>query len=176
LLLGFEPEADTADGKTATRALQSADHVIALTPFASEHLKECADVLLPVSTFAETPGTFINAAGTWQSFAAAARPVGDARPAWRVLRVLGNLLEFDGFDYESCEEVRQEVQEIAGDVAPDNRHNGEYRPPVRDGEPSWDGVLLGIYDIDALVRRSEPLQQTALATRSDIDEAEARTA
>ena len=108
LIMNFEPEADTADGTTATRALQSADHVIALTSFASDHLRECAEVLLPTGTFAETPGTFVNAAGTWQSFEAAMPPVGQARPAWRVLRVLGNLLELDGFDYETCAQVRQE--------------------------------------------------------------------
>ncbi|HMB73507.1 MAG TPA: NADH-quinone oxidoreductase subunit NuoG, partial [Gammaproteobacteria bacterium] len=68
LLHGFEPDADTADPLTVGRALQSADHVIALTPFAGEALRECADVLLPVGTFAETPGTFVNAEGNWQSF------------------------------------------------------------------------------------------------------------
>jgi NADH-quinone oxidoreductase subunit G len=176
LLLGFEPESDTADGQTAQRALQSADHVIALTPFASEALRECADILLPVGTFAETPGTFVNAAGTWQSFEAAMRPVGDARPAWRVLRVLGNLLELKGFEYETCGDVREEVQALIGAVAPDNRHSGEYRPPVREGELSLAGVLLGIYDIDALVRRSEPLQQTAFATPAQAPEPETRTA
>mgnify|MGYP001822970686 CR=1 FL=1 len=176
LLLGFEPDADTADGQTAERALQSADHVIAATPFASERLRECADVLLPVGTFAETPGTFINAMGTWQSFEAAMQPVGEARPAWRVLRVLGNVLELEGFDYETCGDVLHEARSLIGDVAPDNQHAGEYRPPVREDEPSWDGIMLGIYDVDALVRRSEPLQQTALATPGEPQRSEARSA
>jgi len=164
LLHGFEPDADTADPLTVGRALQSADHVIALTPFAGEALRECADVLLPVGTFAETPGTFVNAEGNWQSFDAAMRPIGESRPAWRVLRVLGNVLELDGFEYTTCEDVRAELQGSIGNVAPDNRHHGEYRPPVPTAEPSYAGVTLGIYAIDALVRRSEPLQQTSLAT------------
>ena len=92
------------------------------------------------------------------------------------MRVLGNLLEFDGFDYATCEDVREELQAQIGEVAPDNRHAGEYHPPVSDGEPSWDGVLLGIYETDALVRRSEPLQQTALGQPAAAEQPEARTA
>jgi len=176
LLLGFEPDADTADGRTACKALQSADHVVALTSFASRAMRECCDVLLPIGTFAETPGTFVNAEGTWQSFDAAMQPVGDSRPAWRVMRVLGNLLELDGFDYETCAEVRTELQEAIGSVTPDNRHKAEYRPPMRSAEPSYEGVMLGIYEIDALVRRSEPLQQTALARAGRDVESEARSA
>ena len=175
-LLGFEPDADTADADIARKALQSADHVIALTQFAGEALRECADVLLPIGTFAETPGTFVNAAGTWQSFDAAMQPVGDSRPAWRVLRVLGNVLELEGFEYENCEEVRAELQQAIGKPGADNRHQGEYRPPVRNAELPYDGVMLGIYEVDALVRRSEPLQKTALATRSEPPVPEARSA
>jgi NADH-quinone oxidoreductase subunit G len=176
LLLGFEPEADTADAQTACRALQSADHVVALTSFASDTMRDCCDVLLPIGTFAETPGTFVNIEGTWQSFDAAMSPIGEARPAWRVMRVLGNLLELDGFEYETCAEVRAELQALIGDVRPQNRHVGEYRPPMRTAEPSYEGVMLGIYEIDPLVRRSDPLQQTALARGHDSAEPEARTA
>ena len=139
-------------------------------------LRECCDVLLPIGTFAETPGTFVNAEGLWQSFDAAINPVGDARPAWRVMRVLGNLLELPGFEYETCAEVRAELETAIGKVPADNRHRGEYRQPVRAAEPSYEGVMKGIYEVDALVRRSEPLQNTALASRQDDALPKARTA
>ena len=106
LLLGVEPELDSADGAVALSTLAAAKTVIALSPFKSAAALEYADVILPVSPSTETSGTFISLEGRVQSFYAAAKPLGETRPAWKVLRVLGNLLDVAGFDFESSEQVR----------------------------------------------------------------------
>ena len=101
LLLNLEPDADIQSSDHATKKLADRSLVVALTPYFSEAMQEAADLVLPIGTFAESSGTYVNVAGTWQSFDGAANPVGEARPAWKVLRVLGNLLGVDGFDYMS---------------------------------------------------------------------------
>ena len=101
LLFGVEPAHDCRDGAQAMAAIDSADFVVSITPFASEATRAQADVLLPVSPFTETSGTFVNCEARWQSFAAVSRAPGNSRPGWKVLRVLGNLLELDGFEQTS---------------------------------------------------------------------------
>jgi NADH-quinone oxidoreductase subunit G len=107
VLLGVEPELDCADGAQSLAAMKQAASVIVLSPFKSAAALEYADVLLPVSPFTETSGSFVNTEGRAQSFYAVAKPQGEARPAWKVLRVLGNLLDMSGFDYDSSEAVRE---------------------------------------------------------------------
>jgi NADH-quinone oxidoreductase subunit G len=108
LLWDMEP-ADTLHPK-ALETLRAARFVVAATPFVSDELKSVAHVLLPVGTFAETSGTFVNLEGQWQSFAGAVQPVGQSRPGWKVLRVLGNLLNLPGFEALSSEEVRDALR------------------------------------------------------------------
>src|SRR5690606_38884605 len=160
------------------------DAVVALTPYASESLLELATVLLPIGTFVETAGTFVNAEGRWQSFDAAASTVGEARPGWRLLRVLGNELEMPDCEYRSAAEIAAALErELGGQGTPaqdDNTYRGRHEVSFgsRDGAPS-DGadtaavtavtgietVDVPIYAVDSIVRRSEPLQQTAIARR-----------
>ena len=109
VVLGAEPELDCADGAQAMQALARAAAVVVLSPFKSQAMLDYAAVLLPVSPFAETSGTFVNTEGRAQGFFAATKPLGETRPAWKVLRVLGNLLNVAGFDYNSSEDVRGEV-------------------------------------------------------------------
>jgi NADH-quinone oxidoreductase subunit G len=106
VLLGAEPELDCADGAAALAAMQRAASVIVLSPFKSAAALDYADVLLPVAPFTETSGTYVNTEGRVQSFYAVTKPLGETRPAWKVLRVLGNLLDISGFDYDSSEAVR----------------------------------------------------------------------
>jgi NADH-quinone oxidoreductase subunit G len=108
LLLNVEPEYDCANPALAKQALQQAEFVVALTPFKSDALTD-ADVLLPIAPFTETSGTFMSMEGRVQSFAACVRPLGETRPAWKVLRVLANMLGLAGFDYESSEQVKDEL-------------------------------------------------------------------
>jgi NADH-quinone oxidoreductase subunit G len=138
--------------------------VVVLTPFATEAMRAFAHVLLPVGTFAETSGTFVNAEGRWQSFQGVAHPVGESRPAWKVLRVLGNLFQVSGFEYESSEAVRDELQGRLGEVRPDNAFAARR---VLNGErPAGAAVDVPMYQVDAIVRRAPALQRTREAQRS----------
>ena len=158
VLMGLEPELDCADGARARNALNAAKFVVSLSTFRSEAMSEYADVILPIAAFAETEGTFVNLSGTRQSFAAAAPPWADSRPAWRVLRVLGNLFELTGFEQETIEDVRGELGESDPAGAPG------WSLPRSLPEPADDGIerisLVPTYAVDALVRRSKPLQAT----------------
>jgi NADH-quinone oxidoreductase subunit G len=154
---GLEPGADGLDA-VAERALASAACVVAATPFASEATKRVAHVLLPIGTFAETSGTYVNLEGTWQSFPCAARPVGESRPAWKVYRVLCNLVGVPGVTYASSEEIRDEVHRLCGNNLVAGPYHGTHR--VTAGPPAADVVDVPMYQVDAIVRRSGPLQRT----------------
>jgi NADH-quinone oxidoreductase subunit G len=179
VLLGIEPERDLANGDTAAAALQSADIVVALTAFVTDELLDCTNVLLPIGTFAETEGTYVNAEGRAQSFGAAAECMGDARPAWRVLRVLGNQFGVENCEYQSIEDVRTEVANLIGifgdadsDFAaamPTQQAFAQCDFDLNPVDVEIDELDVPIYAIDALVRRSEPLQQTITALESDGD-------
>jgi NADH-quinone oxidoreductase subunit G len=159
VLLGTEPWADSLQ-PGALQSLRQAGFVVALTPYSSAEMKEVATLLLPVGTFAETSGTYVNLAGTWQSFAGAAVPVGEARPAWKVLRVLGNLLGLEGFEQQSSEDVRDQLRAhpaAASDAAP-----GALDAAAR-AAPSGGLVGTPIYQEDPLVRRAPALQRTRMA-------------
>ncbi|WP_043229391.1 molybdopterin-dependent oxidoreductase, partial [Burkholderia glumae] len=104
LLVNVEPEFDTADPVAARAALDQAEMVVVMSPF--KYGTDYADVLLPIAPFTETAGTFVNAEGRAQSFNGVVRPLGDTRPGWKVLRVLGSLLGLPNFEYETSDEVR----------------------------------------------------------------------
>ena len=158
VLMGLEPELDCADAARAREVLNAARFVVSLSTFRSEAVSEYADVVLPLAAFAETEGTFVNLSGTWQSFGAAARPCADSRPAWRVLRVLGNLFELGGFEQETIEDVR------AGLGEPGSAGTRGWALPRGLPEPADDGIEriapVPMYAADALLRRSKPLQAT----------------
>jgi NADH-quinone oxidoreductase subunit G len=131
--------------------------VVALTPYVTNEQLGNATVILPVGTFAETSGTWVNVEGRWQSVPGAARPPGEARPAWKVLRVLGNLLDLAGFDYTSSEEVRDELHGELG-AATAAVPESSFAPGRLSAVDSY--RPLGMYRVDAIVRRSRPLQET----------------
>jgi len=166
MLLNVEPDVDLLATDDAVGKLARQDFVVALTPFTSAALLESADLLLPVGTFAETSGTCVNVAGTWQSFAGVANPVGEARPAWKVLRVLGNLVDAPGFDYVVSEDVRDELLSRLGEITPDSRHGSKVKAGKANGEDAPSAEIdRPIYAIDALVRRAPALQLTPAAKR-----------
>jgi len=161
VLLGLEPELDCWDGNKALHAMNTADCVISFTAYRSEAMDDYADVLLPIALFAESSGTYINNEGRSQSFNSVVTPPGEARPAWKVLRVLGNLFELDKFDYNTSVEIRDELQVLIDGITPSNQDKWGMPPPLQTGN----GELQRITDvpmnaIDPLTRHAESLQQT----------------
>ena len=154
----IEPKLDLASAD-AQEALKAAECVIALTPYATA--QDYAHIILPIGTFFETSGTYVNLAGRWQSAPGCASPVGESRPGWKVLRVLGNLLNVAGFDYLSSEQIRDELQSAVGEVTPDNRVDLGSKPSQAPQPAASARVVdVPIYQVDAIVRRSAPLQNT----------------
>jgi len=164
VLLNVEPELDMHDAQQAMKAMKAADMVVAMSAY-KHHATEYADVLLPIAPFTETSGTFVSTEGRAQSFRGAVKPLGEARPAWKVLRVLGNLLNLSGFDYDTSEAVRDEV--LSGVDATSKLNNTlqtSIQPSVLTPQSSSSGLQrvsdVPIYFADAVVRRSIALQKT----------------
>lgn len=162
LLLHTEPAEDAAAG---AQGLAGADIVITLSPFKAN--LDISDVLLPVAPFTETSGTFVNAEGRVQSFHAVVKPLAETRPAWKVLRVLGNLLELSGFAYESSQDVLHAAVGAGVEQAPANvlsniTQTVAETPSSAAGQP----VVASIYQLDAIVRRATSLQLTADARQA----------
>jgi NADH-quinone oxidoreductase subunit G len=164
VLLNVEPELDCADAQQALAAMQSADLVIALSAY-KHGATDYADVLLPIATYTETSGTFVSAEGRVQSFKGAVKPLGEARPAWKVLRVLGNLLKVDGFGYETSEAVRDEALHGVDVAASLNNAIAGVENKAFAANGLQRVADVPIYATDAVVRRSAPLQATADAAR-----------
>jgi NADH-quinone oxidoreductase subunit G len=165
LLVNIEPELDCHNAQLVNQALNAAGCVVALTAYKSDALRD-ADVLLPIAPFTETSGTFTSMEGRVQSFAAAVKPQGESRPGWKVLRVLGNLLAIAGFDYDSSEQVKNEI--LGGDKPADfvwKRLNNNLRHLVDVNVRIKENVLqrvgeIPLYQSDAIVRRAPSLQKT----------------
>ena len=164
LLLHVEPEFDCYDPQAAIAAMSQAEMVVAMSPY--KHAMEYADVLLPIAPFSETAGTFVNCEGRAQSFNGSVKPLGETRPGWKVLRVLGNLLGLNGFEYESTEQVRNEMlgatpADLGLSARLNNRADLQPQPLATvAGEQLERIAQVPIYSTDAIVRRSEALQQT----------------
>ena len=162
LLLNAEAQHDFADANQASAVLAQADMVVVMSPF--KHGLEYADVLLPVSPFTETAGTFVNCEGRAQSFHGVVKPLGDTRPAWKVLRVLGNLLGLENFEFETSEAVRDAVlgQGVTDCSAKLNNTAEIAFVTTASTTAGLERVSdVNIYSTDAIVRRSESLQRTA---------------
>jgi len=165
VLFGIEPDADIHATQDAVAKLAKQKFVVALTPFVSDALLEAADLLLPIGTFAETSGTYVNVEGTRQSFGGVANPVGEARPGWKVLRVLGNLIDAEGFDYVTSEDVLEQFSAEVGDVtAASYVATGAPAKPNGADAPG-DEIDTPLYSVDGLVRRATSLQLTPAALR-----------
>jgi len=155
LLANVEPRADLVMAGVM-EAFKAADGVVALASYVGPDLLECADVLLPVGTVAETSGTFVNVEGRWQSFSGAAHPLGESRPGWKVLRVLGNLLGLEGFDYDSSEQIRDELHGQVGAGQASSSYDGGHFPVIATTDHA---IEVAMYAVDSMVRHSLPLQQ-----------------
>ncbi|VAW45952.1 NADH-ubiquinone oxidoreductase chain G [hydrothermal vent metagenome] len=153
--LNIEPEADFVESEKAVLAMKKASFVVSLTAFDSDTQRDYADVLLPIAAFAETAGTFVNATGLKQSFKMAVEPLGNAKAAWKIFRVLGNMFDLEGFDYTHTNEVLREV--LDNQVTKLDLTSVSCQLPDNN-----DAVvtLVSPYAMDALVRRAPSLQAT----------------
>ena len=164
VLLNVEPEHDVAESRLAVSALAGAAFVVAMSPFLSPSQQAHADVILPIGTFLETAGTFVNCEGRWQTFNGVATPVGACRPAWKVLRVLGNLLQVPDFDYSSAAEICAAVRALSASVQPDNTVAVTAIPPATlSAGLDFSELDVPMYRTDGILRRAPALQLTQVA-------------
>jgi NADH-quinone oxidoreductase subunit G len=156
---GVDPASDFS---IEPQALESAELVVAVTTHLPESLRSSVHVVLPIGTFAETSGTYVNAEGRWQSWTGAAKLPGESRPGWKVLRVLANLLNLHGVDYVSSEEIREALKVLCGArVEASSNGAAAGAASVTDGQrPPGSWVDIPPYQSDALVRGSEALSKT----------------
>lgn len=162
LLLNTEPTLDSVAGVRATLDLSAVDMVVTLSPFKTN--LEFSDVLLPIAPFTETAGTFVNAEGRVQSFHAVVKPLGETRPAWKVLRVLGNLLEIPDMEWETAQDVLSTVlgqENLQNSHLPVHSLHNETSVSINaQAHECAEPVVAAIYQLDSLVRRSPALQKT----------------
>lgn len=167
LLYQLDPEFDCPNPAKTLTTLAKAKSVIAFTAYISDALKKYATVLLPVVPFSETSGTYVNGLEEWQTMDAAVTPLGEARPGWKVLRVLGNLFKLDGFEYESTDEVLAELKNhLANKPGKDIYHTNIEPLKLSLGAGLNSGKLnriapVGLYQVDSVVRRAAALQKTS---------------
>jgi NADH-quinone oxidoreductase subunit G len=162
VLLGLEPELDSPQGATALKQLEAADFVVSLSAFRTPAIDTYANVILPIALFPETSGTYINVEGKWQSFSGAITPPGEARPAWKILRVLGNLFDVGGFYYTASDQVRDELRDKIAEKMPNNDTAWQIPSSLKFNTVNGLQRLteMPIYSVDALVRRAGALQST----------------
>jgi NADH-quinone oxidoreductase subunit G len=165
VLLNTEPAHDSASG---SEGLPSAGMVVTLSPFKTN--LDVSDVPLPIAPFPATSGSFVNAEGRLQSFHAVVRPLGETRPAWKVIRVLGNLLGLTGFDADSSQAVLASVLPgvASGTMVDTARLNNSSAASIDTAPASVEPCVASIYQLDGLVRRAPALQMTADARASLI--------
>ncbi|KTD69709.1 MULTISPECIES: NADH-quinone oxidoreductase subunit NuoG [Legionella] len=167
-LMGVEPGFDFANPYGARQSMLAAEFVVLMSAYNHESMHDYADVILPMAPYAETSGTYINVDNTWQTVKGALAPYGESRPAWKILRVLGNLLHCDGFEYLSTEDI---LAEIKNSVAITMEQ--EYKPYYPESLPVMNQSLVRVgewplYRSDAIVRNSKELQLCAAAESACI--------
>ena len=160
ILLNNEPAFDTAAGQQALQGLNKSEMVVTLSPFKTN--LEISDVLLPIAPFTETSGSFVNAEGRVQSFHAVVKPLAETRPAWKVLRVLANLLGVQGVDYESSQDVLATAIGTGTSEVPANVLSNATQVAAQvNGGAVTEPAVASIYQLDSIVRRATSLQLTA---------------
>lgn len=165
ILLNTEPAFDTAAGQQALQGLNKSEMVVTLSPFKAN--LDVSDVLLPIAPFTETSGTFVNAEGRVQSFHAVVKPLAETRPAWKVLRVLANLLGVQGVDCESSQDVlATAIGAATSEVPAQALSNATQAAAQVFGGAVTKPAVASIYQLDSIVRRATSLQLTADARQA----------
>ena len=161
VLMGVEPELDCWDSREALAAMKNAECVVSLTAFTNDVINDYADIILPISVFTETSGTYINNEGTIQNFAGVVPPLGESRPAWKLLRVLANIFDIEGFEQQSSTDVLDEAMENIGQIKQDNMDQWQALSSVDVTSNGLQRITeTPMNMIDSLCRRAESLQRT----------------
>ncbi len=160
IIHNVEPEHDCADPQKALMAVKASDFTVVLSPYVSGHIKDYADVILPIAPYTETGGTYVNMEGLAQSFSAAVQSHAESSPAWKVYRIMGQQLGIDGYDYETVTEILADVLQPGRSDITLGEVTGKLQPIMRPDGLSRTGEVC-IYATDSLVRRADSLQQTA---------------
>jgi len=175
VLFNLEPEFDFANAPMALEAIKSADFVVVFTPYIDENIQQYADVILPIATFVETDGTFINTAGHWQSIGKAVSAPGEARAAWKVLRVLANKLGLEKAEYQSSEQIRDELKQLFSNDEDFNSNLSSFEHINLDSEVASNDASkmyrvsdTPIYAVDNVVRRASSLQKAVVDQQSHV--------
>lgn len=168
VLLNVEPELDCANPPLAQQALANAECIVSLSIYHNAVIEKYAHVILPITPFTETAGTFVNAAGQWQTFKGIATPFEESRPAWKVLRVLSNFMHLEGFDYESHDDVLRELQAIKSPNIENNIRTLHLPNIQKQNKLSRIGDIP-IYATDSVVRRAVALQETQAIIEGKVD-------
>jgi len=170
VLFNLEPEFDFSNMPAVTEAMEEADFVVIFTPYFSDDMREYADVILPIATFAEADGTYVNAEGRWQSIRKAVSAPQDVRSGWRILRVLANKLGFEEIQYQTSEEIRDELKALCGDITSFDSALTNYDSlslnNINDKDEQdklYRISSMPIYAVDNIVRRADSLQATVHA-------------
>lgn len=171
MLFNTELERDSYDSQLTLESLKEAETVIVMSAFVNDKMREYADVLLPIAPFTETSGSFVNMEGVWQKFNGVTKPLADTKPGWKVLRVLANVLEVKGFEYENIEDVRAELSILDNPHEMlDNGLSGVHHLKIN--KPDLSGLvrcgIFGIYACDSITRRAVSLQQTKIANIASL--------
>ncbi|MCH9769904.1 MAG: molybdopterin-dependent oxidoreductase, partial [Gammaproteobacteria bacterium] len=174
LLAGFEVENDCAYSASALTALQQAECVICMAAFSNDAMRDYADFILPLAPHSEYAGTYINVCGEWQSFAAVSAPHHSAKPAWKVFRVLANLLELPGFEFQNEHHVLHEIKQHY-DNAATIESNFTLTPPTK-LSGTYRLAPWPMYRVDPLVRRAKALQEVMHETPAAVIRVNAKTA
>lgn len=167
-LMGVEPGFDFANPAGARQSMLGAEFVVLMSAYHHESMHDYADVILPIAPYAETSGTYINVDNTWQTVKGALSPFGEARPAWKILRVLGNLFQCKDFEYTSTEDVLSEIKNMVSIASEQN-----YTPYYPESLPLINQSLIRVgewplYRVDAIVRNAKELQLCAAADTACI--------
>lgn len=165
ILVNVEPEADTLVGQKALETLKNTDYVISLNSYFSQTIGEYADIVLPITSSFESDGTFVNLFGHMQSFKTIVEPLAESKPAWKVLRVIGNFLQLDGFNYQKTDDVLAEIKKVNLENTKNNESKVNLNDLLPDEIKSTDNKIgrlnsVSLYSVDSMVRRSDNLSQT----------------
>lgn len=162
VLFDVEPHVDCAQSGAAKAALQSAELVVAFNSFSSDDLHEVAHYLFPTTVVAEQSGSFVNLCGQWQDFSAVVPEYNQARPVWKIMRLIAQLLNLPDCDVGNVDAISAHVKSLLPEPSAALKWRGWQRCQL-DHSNDTPLMRLGywpLYRVDSVVRRAPSLQAT----------------